>query len=156
MLDSDRRMLGVGNQLPGGAGLAAKPFKYVQVVRAGTYNARRRAFYERTHESERLIEGGRGVEDSGVCHDADKARQGKHGEGERFRPRRQPGDPIRILGVIWGRVLDVGVNQDIDIRDQHVESSTPAVEPGRVVLCVERPRPVKIDPGAGMDTAHGH
>ena len=46
MLDGERRMLGIGDKLPGGAGLAAEPFEYVQVIRAGTHNTRRRAFHE--------------------------------------------------------------------------------------------------------------
>ena len=46
MFDSDRRVLGVGDQLPGGSGLAAQSFEYVQVIGAGTHNARRRAFQE--------------------------------------------------------------------------------------------------------------
>ena len=46
MLDSDRRMLGVSDHLPGGTGFAAQPLEYVQVVGARTYNTRRRAFHK--------------------------------------------------------------------------------------------------------------
>ncbi len=122
MLDSDRRMLGVGNQLSGGAGLTAEPFEYLQVVRTRTYNARRRPFHERRHERERLLEGGRRIEDSGVCRDTDKARQGKYGKGKRLRSRRQTGDPIRVLDVIGDRVLDVRIDQDINVRNQHINA----------------------------------
>ncbi len=73
MLHSDRRVLGVSDQLPGGSGLAAQSFEYIQVIGAGTHNARRWAFYERGHECERLIESRRRVEDSGVGRDADEA-----------------------------------------------------------------------------------
>lgn len=29
-------------------------------------------------------------------------------------------------------------------------------KPGLVIFCVERPRPVEIDPGAGVDATHRH
>ena len=72
MLDRYGRVLGVGDQLPGGPRLAAQPFEYVQVVGSGTHDARRGAFQERGHEREGLIEGGWRVEDSGVGYDADE------------------------------------------------------------------------------------
>ena len=39
---------------------------------------------------------------------------------------------------------------------RHPESVTPPLEPGLVVFCVERPWPVEIDSGAGVNTAYGH
>ena len=39
---------------------------------------------------------------------------------------------------------------------RHHESVTALVEPGLVVFCVERPRLVEIDSGAGANTAYGH
>ena len=46
MLDGDRRVLGVRDQLPGGPGLAAQPLEYVQMIGARTHDTRRRAFHE--------------------------------------------------------------------------------------------------------------
>jgi hypothetical protein len=61
VLDCNRRVLGVGDQLPGGSGLTAQSFQYVQVIGTGTDDARGRAFHERGNERERLVEGGWGV-----------------------------------------------------------------------------------------------
>ncbi len=47
VLDRNRRVLGVGDQRPRGAGLATQPFEYLQVVGTGTDDARGRAFHER-------------------------------------------------------------------------------------------------------------
>ena len=115
VLHCDRRVLCVGYQLPGGAGLAAQSFEYVQMVGTGTHDARSRAFHERRYECERLVESGWWVEDPGVGHDSDETGQNENGEGERFRPRRQTGNPSRILCVIGDRVLDVRLYQDIYI-----------------------------------------
>ena len=74
MLHSDRRVLGVSDQLPRGSGLAAQSLEYVQMIGAGTHNARRRAFHERGHKCERSVEGGWRVEYSWVGRYADEAR----------------------------------------------------------------------------------
>ena len=75
MLDCNRRVLGVGDQLPGGSRLAAKSLENVQMIGTGTDDARGRAFRERGHECERLVESGWWVEDSGVGYHADEAGQ---------------------------------------------------------------------------------
>ncbi len=46
MLYRDRRVLGVGNQLTGGSGLAAQPFEYLHVIGTGTDDSRGRALHE--------------------------------------------------------------------------------------------------------------
>ena len=56
MLHGNRRVLGVSNQLSGGAGCAAQSFEYLQMIGTGTHDARCRAFHERRHECERLLE----------------------------------------------------------------------------------------------------
>ena len=76
--------------------------------------------------------------------------------GERFRPRRQTGDPGRILGVFGDGVLDMRIYKDVHIGKQHLESATPMPEAGLVILCIERPRPVQVYSGAGMHTPDGH
>ena len=91
MLQRNRRVLGVGDQLAGGAGLAAQSLEYVQMVGTGTHDACCRALDERGHERERLVESGRRIEDPGVGYHANEAGQNEDGEGERFRPRRQDG-----------------------------------------------------------------
>ena len=161
MLHCDRRVLGVGDQLPGGSRLAAQSFEYVQMVGAGTHDARRRAFHERRHECERLVESGWRVEDPGVGHDADEVGRTERGRRGRkvqapFRPRRQTGDPTRILGVIGDGVLDMRIYQDIYIWKQHLESPTPTLEQSLVILWIERPGPVEVDSGAGTNATHGH
>ncbi len=47
------------------------------------------------------------------------------------------------------------VYQDIHVGKQHLESTTPAPVPGFVVLGIERPRPVEIDPRTGVNATHG-
>ena len=79
MLDRNRRVLSVGNQLPCHTRLTAQPFEYAQVVRSGTYNTRRGAFQERGHECEGLVESGWRVEDSRVGYDADETGQNEDG-----------------------------------------------------------------------------
>ena len=49
----------------------------------------------------------------------------------------------------------MGVYQDIHVGKQHLESTTPAPVPGFVVLGIERPRPVEIDPRTGVNATHG-
>ena len=156
MLDCNRRVLGVGDQLPGGSGLAAQSFEYVKMIGTGTDDARGQAFHERGHECKRLVESGRRVEDSGVGYHTNEAGQNEDGEGERFRSCRQASDPGRIFGVVGDGALDVRIYQDIDVGKQHLESPTPMPEPGLVILCIESPRPVEIDSRAGMDATHGH
>ena len=155
MLDCNRRVLSIGDQLPGGPGLAAQSFEYVQVVGTGTHDARRGAFHERGHERERLVESRWRIKDSGVGYDADETGQNEDGESERFRSCRQTSDPSRILVVIRGGVLDVRVYQDIYIGKQHLESPAPVPEPGFVILCIQCPRPVEIDSRAGVNATHG-
>ncbi len=75
MLNGDRRVLGVGDQLPRGAGLPAQPLEYGQVLGARTDDTSRRPFHKRGNERERLVEGGRRVEDSGVGRNTDEGRQ---------------------------------------------------------------------------------
>ncbi len=52
VLDCNRRVLGVGDQLPGSSGLTARPFEYVWGIGTGTDDARGRAFRERGNERE--------------------------------------------------------------------------------------------------------
>ncbi len=99
VLDRNRRVLGVGDQLPVGPGLAAQSFEDVQMVGTGTHDARGRALHQRVHEREGLVESGRRVEDSGVGHNANEAGQNEDGKSERLRSCRQASDPGRILGV---------------------------------------------------------
>ena len=61
MLDCNRRVLGVGDQIPGGSGFPAQPLEYLQVIGTGPHHARGRAFQERGHECEGLVESGRRV-----------------------------------------------------------------------------------------------
>ena len=75
MLYGYRRVLGVGDQLPGGSRLAAKSFKDVQVIWTGAYYARRRARHQRRYECKGLVEGGWRVEDAGIGHHSDEAGQ---------------------------------------------------------------------------------
>ena len=49
----------------------------------------------------------------------------------------------------------MGVYQDIHVGKQHLESTAPAPVPGFVVLGIERPRPVEIDPRTGVNATHG-
>ena len=56
--------------------------------------------------------------------------------------------------MIEGRVLDMRIDQDIDIRKQHGES-TLAI-PGFVVLRIKRPRSVEINARARTNAAHRH
>ena len=79
MLYGYRRVLGVGDQLPGGSRLAAQSFEDVQVIRAGAYYARCRTFHQRGYECKGLVEGGWRVEDAGIGHDADEAGQNQEG-----------------------------------------------------------------------------
>ena len=117
VLQCNRRVLGVGDQLSGGAGLAAQSLEYVQMIGTGTHDARGRALHERGHERERPVESGGRVEDPGVGYHANEAGQNEDGEGERFRPRRQTGDPGRILGVFGDGVLDVRIYQGRSHRE---------------------------------------
>ena len=97
-----------------------------------------------------------GVEYPGIGHDSYETGQDQDGKSEWFSPRRQFGDPGRVLGVIRGRVFDVRIHQDIYIRKQHLESQTPGPETGLVFQCIERPGLVKVDSWAGMHTTYGH
>ena len=54
---------------------------------------------------EGLVESGWWVEDAEVGGNADEAGQNQSGERERFRSRRQAGDPSRIVDVIGDGVL---------------------------------------------------
>ena len=56
--------------------------------------------------------------------------------------------------MIGDRVLDMRIDEDIDIRKQHGES-TLAV-PGLIALHIKRARPVEIDARARTDAAHRH
>ena len=105
MLYRNRRVLGIGNQLSGGSGFAAQPFQYVQMVGTGTHDACRGPFHEHRHERGGLVESGWWVENAGVGDNADEAGQNQNGDRERFRSRRQAGDPSRIVDVIGDGVL---------------------------------------------------
>jgi len=155
MLDRNRRVLGIGNQLVGGPGFAAQPFQYVQMVGTGPHDACRGPFHERGHEREGLVERGWWVEDAGVGDNADEAGQNQNGERERFRSRRQAGDPGRIVDVIGDGVLHMCVYQDIHVWKQHLKSPAPVPEAGLVIPRVDRPRPVEGDSRTGLNTAHG-
>ena len=50
MFQGDRRVLGISDQLPAGAGGSAQSFEDVQVIGAGADDSRRRTFYERRDE----------------------------------------------------------------------------------------------------------
>ena len=156
VLDCNRRVLSVSHQLPRSAGLAAKPFEYLQMIGARADDARGRAFHKRGNECEGLVESGWGVKNSRVGYHAHEAGQNQDREGERFRPRRQARDPRRILGMFGNRVLDVGIDQNIYVGKQHPESLAPVPKPGLVILHVERPRPVEIDARTGVNPPHRH
>lgn len=120
MLHGDRRVLSVSDQLSGGAGLTAQSFEDLQMIWTRAHNSRCRAFHERRNESERLIKSRRGAKDSGIGHDTNESGQDQEGKGEWFGPRRQAGDPARVLGVVGRRVLDVRIYQDIDVGKQQL------------------------------------
>ncbi len=100
MFDRNGRVLGIGDQLPGGTGLAAQTFEYVQVIGARPHDARGGALHERGHECEGLVERGWRIKDAVVGYDANKAGQNEDGESEWFRSCRQTSDPGRIFVVI--------------------------------------------------------
>ena len=102
VLDGNRRVLRVGYELPRGSGLSAQSLEYVE-CRGGRNPDLRYALLGAPlgrGEPERLVERGRRVEDPGTGFVAHKAGENEHRESEWFRPRRQMGDPIRILGVL--------------------------------------------------------
>ena len=73
VLDCNRRVLGVSDELPGRSGLTAQPSEYVQVIGSWTDDARGRAFHERGDEGEGLVESGWREKDSRIGYDADTA-----------------------------------------------------------------------------------
>ena len=125
MLDCHRRVLSVGDQLPGGSGFPAQPLENVQVIRAGSYDPRVRTFHKRGNECERLVKSGRRPEDTWISCHTDEAGQNENRERKGIRPCRQASDPIRILRVVGYGVLDVGVYKDIYVGKQHYDSLTP-------------------------------
>lgn len=116
MLDCNRRVLGVSDQLPGRSGLTAQPFEYVQVIGTWTDDARGRAFNQRSDECERSVESRWRSKDSRIGYHADEAGQNKDRQSKGFRSCRQTSDPRRILGVLGNDVLDVGIYQNIYVR----------------------------------------
>ncbi len=156
MLDSDGSVLGVGNQLSGSFGITAQSFENLEVIGPRPYNARGWPFHKSRYEGEGLINGRRWVEDSAVGHDPNEARQDESGEGEGFWSGGQTGEPIGVVGMIRARILDVGIYEDIHVREKHIESVMPIPEPRLVVLCFESPRPIEVDPVAGVHAADGH
>ena len=155
MFNCNRGVLGVGDQLPGGTGLAAQSFENIQMIGAGAYDARVRAFYEGGHEREGAVKSGWRPEDSRVCYHADESGQNEEREGKGFRSRGQTSDPVRIPIVIVGRVLDVGIYEDVYVREQHTESLIPR-ETGLVVLCVKSSWAVEVDSRTRTDAAYSH
>lgn len=156
VLDCNRRVLGVSDQLPGSTGLTTQPFEDFQVIGTWADDAGGRAFHERGDECEGPVESGWRGEDSRVGYNSDEAGQNEDGKGEGFRSYCKTSDPRCILGVFGNGVLDVGIYQDIYVGKQHPESPTAVPEPGFVILCVERPRSVEIDSRAGVNAPHGH
>ena len=126
------------------------------MVWTGSNDARSRALHKRRYEYECLVQGGWRVEYSRIGHDSDEAGQDENGEGKGFRPRRQAGNPSRVLGVIGDRVLYVRIHQDIYIWKEHLQSERRALEIDLVVLCIERSQPVEVNPGTGMHATDGH
>ena len=156
MLHGDRRVLSVSNQLSGSAGPTAQSFEDFQVIWTRAHNPRRWAFQERRNESERLIKSRRRAKDSWIGHDTNESGQDQDGKGEWFGPRRQAGDPARVLGVVGRRVLDVRIYQDIDVGQQQLKSPRLSRESGLVFPGIQRPRPVQINSGTGTNATHGY
>ncbi len=148
-------VLRIRDQLSGCACGAAQMLEYGHVVGSGTDDARRRPFHERRHERERRVQSRRRIEHAGIGRNPNEAGKDQDGKGERLRAGCQTDEPIRILGMIRSRVLDMGVDQDVDIGKQHWESTVAALEFRFVLLRVERPRPVEIDAAPEADAAHG-
>ena len=156
VLDCNRGVLGVSDQLPGSTGLTTQPFEDVHVIGTWADDTGGRAFHERGDECEGPVESGWRGEDPRVGYNSDEAGQNEDGKGEGFRSYCKASGLRCILGVFGNGVLDVGIYQDIYVGKQHPESPTAVPEPGFVILCVKRPRSVEIDFRAGVNAPHGH
>ena len=154
MLQGDRSVLGVSDQLASGPRDPAQPFENGHVIRPRTDDARGWAFRERGHEGECRIQRRGRVERAGVGHDAKEPGKDEDRQGERFRSGRHADKPIRVPVMIGDCVLDMRIDEDIDIRQQHGES-TLAI-PGFIVLGLKRSRLVEIDARARTDAAYRH
>ena len=79
MLNCNRSMPGVSDQLTLGPGLAAQCLKYLQVFGTGPHDTGSRALRQRGYERERPLKGRWRIEDQRIGHDANKARQNEYG-----------------------------------------------------------------------------
>ena len=156
MLDRNRSMMGVGDQPARGPGLAAQCLKYLKVFGTGSHDARGRSLRRRGYERKRPLKGRWRIEDTRVGHYPNKAGQNEYGQGERFGPRGQTGDPVRVFRMVRDGVLNMRIHEGIYVRKLHTKSPAPVAMPCLVILCVKCSRPVEIDPGAGMNTTHRH
>lgn len=147
VFQSDRRVLGIRDQFPGGARRATQPLENRHVIGAGTNDSSVRAFGERRHEGECRVKGDGRIKRPWVGHDADETGKHENGECEGLGPRGQPSDPPSICGVFGGRTVNVCVDQYVDIGKKHGGSSTS--EAGGILIGLQRPRPVKIDARTG-------
>ena len=154
MLNRNRGMPGVTDQLTRGPGLAAQRLEYLQALGTGANHARGRALRQRRYERERPIKGGWRIENPRVVHYASKAGQNERLQGERFRTRGHAGYPARTCGMVRAGVLDMRANEDVHVRQQHPRSLAPEAIPGLVIPCVKCPRRVEVNSRAGMGATH--
>ena len=75
VLDGHRCVLGVGDELGGGAGAPAEIFEDLEVVGAGMDDVRIAPVDELADETEDLVMGGRLAKNPRVGHDSDNTRQ---------------------------------------------------------------------------------
>lgn len=147
VFQSDRRVLGVRDQLTGGARRAAQAFEDRHVIGAGTNDSSVRALRKRRHEGKCCVKGDGRIERPCVGHDTNETGKDENGERERLRPRGHASDPPSICGVFRGRTVDVCVDQYVDIGKKHGESDAP--EAGGILIDFQRPGTVEIDAGTG-------
>ena len=125
-------VLGVCDQLSGGARRTAQALEDPHVLRARANDPSVRALRERGHESECLVKRGGRIEGPSIGHDADETGENENGEREGFRPGGHASDPLCIGVVFRGRAVDVCVDQDVDIGKEHAESA--ASEAGGILI----------------------
>ncbi len=147
VFQGDRCVLGVRDQLSGGARRTAQSFEDRHVIGARTNDSSVRTLRERRHEGECRVEGDGRIERPCVGHDANETGKNENGEREGLRPRGHASDPPSICGVLRGRTVDVCVDQYVDIGKNHGESA--ASEAGSILIGLQRSGPVKIDAGTG-------
>ena len=120
MLNGDRGVLSVGNQFARSSGIAAEPLKDGEVIRAGTHDSGGRPPNQFGNKSERFVQRRGRAEDTRIRRDPEQPRQHQNRERERFRAIRQPGEPLRIAGMFGGRIRSMGVQEHVDVGEQHV------------------------------------